>query len=123
MKSQRNPEEMEALARRVHLRWREFSDRHPGRRVPVSDTLSRILEHDPEYPPMRLRSPTKRRPPLRNPGVFTLKDLAAELETTVGDLLGEPEYVRPTGDVLSPSTLRGLQQLVEFLTHLLGASR
>jgi hypothetical protein len=111
---------MEALARRVHARWREFEARHHGRRVPVGDTLSRILEHDPEYEPFRPRSQTKRRSLLRNPGVFTLKKLTTELETTVGDLLGEPAYERPLGDVLSPGTRRSFQEIAQFLKHLVG---
>ena len=55
---------MRALAERVHRRWMEYRRRYPGRSVPINDTLSRILEHDPAYFPSRGRSAQKQRPPL-----------------------------------------------------------
>jgi hypothetical protein len=80
---------MQELAARVYQRWREYEQRHPGMRVPINDTLSRILQHVPEYVAHR-RVAMSRRLPLRNPGIFTLQRIAGALETTVGDLLGEP---------------------------------
>lgn len=86
--------------------------------VPISDTLSRILEHDPDYRPPRHRAPAKVRPPLRNPGVFTLKAIADALETTVGDLLGEPGHVA-VRDAVSLADRRKVRDAVVVLRALL----
>lgn len=109
--------DIRALARQVHRRWKEYRRRHPGMSLPIDDTLSRILEHDPAYRPMRPRAAERRRPPLRNPGVFTLKAIANALETTVGDLLGEPGYATPR-DALSISDRRKLRDTVDLLRRL-----
>lgn len=89
-----------ALARRLHRAWKDYQRRYPGRSVPISDTFSRILSHDPTYI-ARNRKRTVQRAPLRNPGVFTLQRIANDLETTVGYLLGESGF-EPT--VLSSET-------------------
>jgi len=109
--------DIRALARRVHRRWTEYKRRHPGMSIPINDTLSRILEHDPEYMPVRRRAGMRLRQPLRNPGVFTLKEIANALETTVGDLLGEPGYKAIT-DAVTRSERRTLRDAVELLRRL-----
>ncbi|HEX2123572.1 MAG TPA: hypothetical protein VHL59_18225 [Thermoanaerobaculia bacterium] len=109
--------DMRELARRIHHRWLEYRRRHPGMSVPINDTLSRILEHDPAYRPQRRRAARKERQPLRNPGVFTLKEIANALETTVGDLLGEPGYVSMR-DVVSRRERRTLRDAVLLLRDL-----
>lgn len=109
--------DIRALAIRVHRRWLEYRRRYPGMSVPISDTLSRILEHDPDYRPLRPRSPSRQRPPLQNPGVFTLKEVADALETTVGDLLGEPGYVS-IRDLVSRADRRKLRDAVALLRDL-----
>lgn len=106
--------DIRALATRAHRRWLEYRRRYPGMSVPISDTLSRILEHDPDYRPLRPRSPSRQRPPLQNPGVFTLKEVADALETTVGDLLGEPGYVS-IRDLVSREERRKLRDAVVLL--------
>lgn len=110
-------QDIRGLARRVHQRWLEYRRRFPGRSVPISDTLSRILEHDPDYRPLRPRSPERQRPPLQNPGVFTLKQVAHALETTVGDLLDEPAY-QSVRDVISRADRRKLRDAVTLLRNL-----
>jgi hypothetical protein len=108
---------MRALAERVHRRWMEYRRRHPGRSVPINDTLSRILEHDPAYLPSRGRSAQKQRPPLQNPGIFTMKEIATSLQTTVGDLLEEPGYVSIV-DLVPPAERRKLRDAMELLRTL-----
>jgi hypothetical protein len=111
---------MRQLARRVHRRRQEFERRHPGRTVPISDTLSRILEHDPSYKPMRKRVRTKVRKPLLDPRISTLRLLAAELETTVADLIGEaPPRARRPVDVLTAPQRRTLSDAATILHVLL----
>lgn len=106
-----------ALAKRVHQRWLQYRRRYPGMSVPISDTLSRILEHEPDYRPLRPRAPLRRRPALQNPGVFTLQEIASALETTVGDLLGEPAHVS-IRDVVSRADRRKLRDAVTLLRDL-----
>jgi hypothetical protein len=109
--------DMRALAQRVHRRWLEYRRRNPGMSVPIGDTLSRILEHAPEYQSPRKRTPFRQRPPLQNPGVFTMKEVAATLHTTVGDLLGEPGYTS-IRDAISPADRRKLRDAVVLLRKL-----
>ncbi len=106
--------EMRDLARRVHQRWLEYRRRHPQQSVPIDDALSRILELDPEYQAPRPRTAKKRRPPLQNPGIFTVKAIATSLETTVGDLLGERRE-ESCRDVLTAAKRRKLRETVELL--------
>lgn len=54
--------------------------------------MSRILENDSEYVSYRPRKAQKRVHPARNPGIGTVVEIAAALDTTVGALLGEPQY-------------------------------
>jgi hypothetical protein len=109
--------DIRALAKRVHLRWLQYRRRYPGMSVPISDTLSRILEHEPDYRPLRPRAPLRRRPALQNPGVFTLKEVADALETTVGDLLGEPAHVS-IRDFVSRADRRKLRDAITLLRDL-----
>ena len=108
---------MRRLAKRVHLRWLQYRRRYPGMSVPISDTLSRILEHEPDYRPLRPRLPFRRRPALQNPGVFTLKEVADALETTVGDLLGEPAHAS-IRDLVSRADRRKLRDAATLLRDL-----
>jgi SOS-response transcriptional repressor LexA len=110
--------DIQALAKRVFDRLAAYRRRHPGQSVPVSDTLSRILEHTPLYLPPRQRVADKQRPLLQNPGIFTVqKDVAEPLETTVGDLLGEPGY-EAARDLVSTADRRKLRQVVQLLREL-----
>src|SRR3954464_4987768 len=109
--------DMRALAQRVHRRWLEYRRHNPGMSVPIGDTLSRILEHAPDYRSPRKRAPFRQRPPLQNPGVFTMKEIAATLRTTVGDLLGEPAHPS-IRDAISPADRRKLRDAVTLLRRL-----
>lgn len=109
---------MRALARRVFERLRAYPRQHGGQGVPINDTLSRILAHEPAYQPLRPRSQTKQRPPLQNPGIFTVQeDVADVLKTTVGDLLGEPAHTSAR-DLVTTSDRRKLRQAMLILREL-----
>jgi hypothetical protein len=114
---QEHVRDIRALAKRIHRRWLEYRRRYPGMSVPISDTLSRILEHEPDYRPLRPRSPSRQRPVLQNPGIFTLQQVADALGTTVGDLLGEPGYAS-IRDVVSRADRRKLREAVALLRNL-----
>jgi len=109
--------DMRTLAQRVHRRWLEYRRRNPGMSVPIGDTLSRILEHAPEYQSPRRRATFRRRVPLQNPGIFTIKEVATTLRTTVGDLLAEPGYTS-IRDAISPADRRKLRDAVALLRNL-----
>jgi hypothetical protein len=111
---------MQQLAQRVHDRRDQWERRHPGRRIPITDSISRILEHDPTYKPPRRRALDRVRPPLTDPRISTLRLIAADLETTVGDLLGETPApaMRPV-DVLSHAQRRTLNEAAAILRLLL----
>jgi hypothetical protein len=109
--------DMRGLAARVHRRWAEYRRRHPGMSVPISDTLSRILEHADDYRPLRRRSEQRQRPQLQNPGVFTLQDVADALQTTIGDLLDEPGY-RSIRDLVPAANRRTLRDAFAILREL-----
>ena len=108
--------EMRDLARRVFQRWQSYRVRNPGRSVPISDALSRIMAHEPDYP-RRQRASTNPRPPLTNPGIFTVQQIAHDLETTVGDLLGEPGYVA-AHNLVTEEQRRTLRNAVRILTDV-----
>src|ERR1043166_9584248 len=99
---------MRSLAARIRERRAEWERRHAGRRIPITDTVSRILMYDEGYRPPRSRKVAHLRPPLKNPGIFTVAAIARELETTVGDLLGEPQANRPK-EVLTMEQRRALR--------------
>lgn len=106
------------LARRVFERLRAYPRLHGGQGVPINDTLSQILEHEKAYQPLRPRKENKQRAPLQNPGIFTVQeDLADVLDTTVGDLLGEPGYTAAR-DLLSLDDRRKLRQAFLLLRDL-----
>jgi hypothetical protein len=105
------------LAARIHERWTEYTRRHPGMSVPISDSMSRILEHAPEYKPPRRRGSMRMRSLLQNPGIFTMQRIAESLETTVGDLLGEPGYESPR-DLLTVEERRTLRDAVSILRKM-----
>jgi len=108
---------MRALAVRIRRRRAEWERAHPGYRIPISDTVSRILSHDDRYEPKWQRRAAATRRPLLNPGVFTLAAIARELGTTVGDLLDEPRVNRPQ-DALTLQQRRALRSLVETIWQL-----
>jgi SOS-response transcriptional repressor LexA len=110
--------DIQSLAKRVFDRYLAYRRRHRGQSVPLSGTLSRILEHDPAYLPPRQRTVNKSHPPLQNPGIFTVqRDVAEALETTVGDLLGEPGY-EAARELVSTDDRRKLRQAVQLLRDL-----
>lgn len=101
-----------AIVHRAHRRREEYNRTHPDRPLPITSSLSRILENDDEYVPYRTRSGEKRRAPATNPGIATIVSIAAALGTTVGDLLGERPYRVSTAD------RRKLRDFVRWLTVL-----
>jgi len=110
--------DIRALAERVHQRLLAYRRRYPGQSPAVTDTLSRILEHTPDYNPPRQRAAEKKRPPLQNPGIFTVQeDVAETLGTTVGDLLAEPGYTAAR-DLIPFGERQKLRQVVHLLRDL-----
>lgn len=104
--------EIVALAKAVHRRLRDWEAAH-GQPLKISHNLSRLLENDPDYEPYRPRSEAKQRGPATAPGIFTIKRIAEQLDTTVGDLLGEREFDVTIGD------RRRIRELMEFLRQRL----
>lgn len=109
--------DISTLAKRVHERWLAYRRRHAGMSIPVNDTLSRLFEHVPEYTPHRERSPERQDRSAKSPGVFKLQQVADALETTVGDLLGEPGYESPR-ELLSTAQRRTLRDATLILRAL-----
>ena len=102
-----------ALAKAINRRREEFNQRHPTRPVAITPAMSRILEHDSTYVPYRNRvTRRRRRGAAVNPSIATLIEIAAALDTTVGDLLGEPAYRITNAD------RRKLREIVAYLTAL-----
>jgi len=87
----RNPRII-ALAKAMNQRRMEFKEQYQNEVFKRDGAVSRILENDPDYKPHRPRKRNKKRNPVLNPGVFTVKDIADRLHTTVGSLLGEKEF-------------------------------
>lgn len=106
--------DVSALAKRVHERWLAYRRRNEGASIPVSDTLSRLFDHVPEYVPHRERSPERQDRSAKSPGVFKLQQVAEALETTVGDLLGEPGYEAPR-ELLTVAQRRTLREATNIL--------
>lgn len=104
--------DIKALARTINRRREEYNRLHPDQPLSITSALSRILENDDEYVPYRTRAGNKRRPAATNPGIATLVEIAAQLDTTVGDLLGERAYRVTT------SERRKLREFVRWLTAL-----
>jgi len=88
----REPFDIRALARAINRRREEFNQRHPDRPVLITGVLARILEADPDYVPRRRRKAGRRRSQAVNPSIGSVAGIAAALDTTVGDLLGERAY-------------------------------
>jgi hypothetical protein len=104
--------DIKALARTINRRREEYNQKHPDQPLPITSALSRILENDDEYVPYRMRAGNKRRQPAVNPGIATLVEIATQLGTTVGDLLGERAYRVTTNE------RRKLREFVHWLTAL-----
>lgn len=104
--------DIRVLAKRINQRRQEFAATHPRKSIPITDTLSRILEYDDAYVPPRKRTRTAIRRPLQSPGVAVLMEIADDLGTTVGDLLGEPRTTITAHD------RRVLRAAVRILTRV-----
>ena len=98
-----------ALAKAIHAAILSYNRAHPVNPYAIDDRTSRILENDGDYHPPRKRTRRKEREPTRNPGIFTVEGIADALETTVGELLGEPGYE------LTKSDLRSFRWMPDFL--------
>lgn len=85
-------EQIIALAKAINHRRLEFREKYTNEVFKRDGTVSRILENDPDYKPHRPRKNNKERSPVVNPGIFTVKDIADRLHTTVGSLLGEKGF-------------------------------
>lgn len=104
--------DIRALARAINRRREEYNRRNPARPLPITPALSRILEHDEDYIPYRSRSKTHQRRPHTNPRISTIVDIAAALNTTVGDLLGEPAFR------VSRDDRRRMREFVRWMTEV-----
>lgn len=100
-----------ALAKAINQRRLEFKQRFDGEVFKRDDHVSRILENDPDYVPHRPRRTGKKREPVRNPGVFTVQEIATKLHTTVGALLGE------TGFDVTLDDRRAMREFILYLTR------
>lgn len=112
-----NVRDIQTLATRVYQRWVAYRRTNPGMSIPVDDTLSRLFEHVPEYRPLRERSVERQERASKSPGIFKLQQVADTLETTVGDLLGEPGYDSPR-ELLSPAQRRTLRDAAQIIRDL-----
>jgi hypothetical protein len=104
--------DIKALAKAINRRRLEHNRLHPGRPLRITPALSRILENDDEYVPYRRRDSGKRRRAAKNPSIRTLVNIARMLDTTVGDLLGEPK------SPISPADRRRILDFAAYLTSL-----
>jgi hypothetical protein len=100
-----------ALAKAINERRQTFRQTYPGETFKIDDTVSRIVENDPDYKPARGRTEDKQRGPVKNPGVFTVKEIADRLHTTVGFLLSERGYDLTIDD------RRRMREFVIYLTE------
>lgn len=91
---------------------RDWEEKY-GATFKIDTNMSRLLENDPDYRPYRKRDPEKRRGPAKVPGLFTIKRLAEQLETTVGDLLGERSFD------ITPADRRRFRELTDFIRQRL----
>jgi len=108
----RNGFDIRTLAKTINRRREEYNRRHPDHPVAITPAMSRILANDEEYVPYRSRAAGPLRRPAVNPAISTLIEIAASLETTVGDLLGEPAYR------ITPADRKRLREIVAYLTAL-----
>jgi len=102
-------EKAEVLAKAIHAAILTYNRAHPVNPYAIDDRTSRILENDRDYHPPRKRTRRKDREPTLNPGIFTVQAIADALETTIGELLGEPGYE------LTKSDLRSFRWMADFL--------
>lgn len=98
-----------ALAKAMNQRRMEFKEQYQNEVFKRDGAVSRILENDPDYKPHRPRKRDKKRSPVLNPGVFTVKDIADRLHTTVGSLLGEKGF---------EITIDDRRKMLEFIRFL-----
>lgn len=84
--------DIRALAKAINRRRNDLLSRRPWRKVPVTPAMSRILENDEDYIPFRRRKAVRVRRGQLNPAIGTVVEIAAALDTTVGDLLSEHAY-------------------------------
>jgi len=106
--------DVEALAKAINRRREQYNRLNPARPVRITPAMSRILENDDEYLPYRERIPGKKHRRVTNPTIATLVDIAQALDTTVGDLLGEPRIHVTAGD---------RQHLVAVARYLVAVAR
>ncbi len=112
--SRRTPagnERIIALAKAMNRRRLEFKETYKSEVFKRDGSVSRILENDPEYKPHRPRKSSKKRSAVVNPGIFTVKDIADRLHTTVGALLGEEGFEVTIDD------RRRMREFIEFLSR------
>jgi hypothetical protein len=100
-----------SLAKAINRRRLEFKETYTNEMFKRDGAVSRILENDPDYKPHRPRRSGKKRGPVVNPGIFTVKDIADRLHTTVGTLLGE------TGFEITIDDRRRMRDFVTFLSQ------
>ena len=101
--------DIKTVAKAINRRRQEHNRLHPERPVRITPAMSRILENDDDYMPYRERTRGKRQRPVTNPTLKTMVSIARALETTVGDLLGEPPIHFPPAD---------RQRVIEFVRYL-----
>jgi uncharacterized Rossmann fold enzyme len=102
-----------ALAKTINRRRQEYNRLHSERPAAITPAMSRILENDDEYIPYRTRKVARsRRYASVDPAISTLVEIASALDTTVGDLLGEPAYR------ITLTDRRRLREFVRYLTRL-----
>ncbi|HEX7154984.1 MAG TPA: hypothetical protein VF618_26140 [Thermoanaerobaculia bacterium] len=106
-----------SLSNRVYDRWVEYSRRHAGRMVKMDHALSRLFEHVERYAPHRKRAARRLDRAAKIPGVFKLQEIADALETSVGDLLGEPAYQGPR-EFLTPAERRTLRDAAKIIIDI-----
>lgn len=79
------------LAKAINRRRAELE--RTDRRVTITPAMSRILENDEDYIPFRQRKPVRARQyRAKNPAIGTVVEIAAALNTSVGNLLSERAY-------------------------------
>ncbi|HWW61274.1 MAG TPA: hypothetical protein VN181_07900 [Thermoanaerobaculia bacterium] len=103
--------EIIALARAINRRRLEFKETYANEVFKRDGAVSRILENDPDYKPHRARKSNRKRRPVVNPGIFTIKDIAERLHTTVGTLLGEKGFEITIDD------RRRMREFIAFLSQ------
>ena len=100
-----------ALAKAMNRKRLEFKETYRSEVFKRDGSVSRILENDPDYKPHRPRKSGKKRSAVVNPGIFTVKDIADRLHTTVGELLGEEGFEVTIDD------RRRMREFIEFLSR------